>query len=161
MRPAFRRVVTTLSHPRSGPTYYTYVGGNWEKDKEVFMDGNKCHSEACGTSRTYFEYSGRYSGGFSLETRDGEPAHISTQRVFQDFSEWLTKNVLQKVESVAEATHVETTAEPEIPYPQDVGPFYISIDRQTYKRICAGKANRESTGSIFLTPKRLLDGAFL
>jgi hypothetical protein len=50
--------------------------------------------------------------------------------------------VLQKIKSVQKAAKIEFTTEPSIPYPQEVGPFYVKIDQKTYDRITAGKINK-------------------
>lgn len=42
----------------SGPTYYTYVGKNWEEEKETFFSGFHCNSKLDGSKRTYLKYSG-------------------------------------------------------------------------------------------------------
>jgi hypothetical protein len=43
---------------QSGPTYYRYVGDDWEKDRERFMNGSKVNSKLNGEPRTYLQYKG-------------------------------------------------------------------------------------------------------
>ncbi|MBI5044842.1 MAG: hypothetical protein HZC02_02865 [Candidatus Levybacteria bacterium] len=54
----------------SGPTFYLYVGNNWEADRERFVNGSKVNSKLNGEPRTYLQYKGacrctRGFGGYS------------------------------------------------------------------------------------------------
>ncbi len=40
----------------SGPTYYVYVGKDWDSDKEQFLNGSKVNSKLNGKPRTYLKY---------------------------------------------------------------------------------------------------------
>lgn len=40
----------------SGPTYYVYVGKDWDSDKEQFLNGSKVNSKLSGKPRTYLKY---------------------------------------------------------------------------------------------------------
>lgn len=55
----------------SGPTFYTYVGTDWEKDKPDFMRGWKVNSKLDRKPRTYLKYSGacgcQYTAGASFD----------------------------------------------------------------------------------------------
>lgn len=42
----------------SGPTFYIYVGDDWENDKGRFMNGSKVNSKLNSEPRTYLEYKG-------------------------------------------------------------------------------------------------------
>ncbi len=42
----------------SGPTFYLYVGSDWEKDREDFFNGSKVNSKLRGRPRTYLQYTG-------------------------------------------------------------------------------------------------------
>ena len=72
--------VTTLNIPwkelhvyedESGPTFYLYVGKNWERDREKFVKSGKVHAKFNGEPRTYLEYEGGCdcgaTGGASFE----------------------------------------------------------------------------------------------
>lgn len=151
----------------SGPTFYTYIGDNWEKDKDIFMNGSKSHSKLDGKLKIYLEYTGRcspldengYSGqnyqhsrnpylvnddarGREYKACSGESKYFRTHQVFQEINEWLNVNVLERIESIEEVADVELTTEPCIPYPEHVGPFYVKIDQPTYKRILKGKEDK-------------------
>lgn len=45
----------------SGPTFYLYVGDNWARDREKFMNGSKVNSKLNGEPRMYLEYKGAWS----------------------------------------------------------------------------------------------------
>lgn len=50
----------------SGPSFYLYVGDNYERDREKFMNGSKVNSKLGGKPRTYLQYKGEchcYNGG--------------------------------------------------------------------------------------------------
>jgi len=55
----------------SGPTFYLYVGKDWEHDRERFMDGAKVNSKLHGDPRIYLIYRGgcdcQQSAGASFE----------------------------------------------------------------------------------------------
>ncbi len=42
----------------SGPTFYLYVGNDWEKDREKFMNGSKVNSKLNLETKTYLVYKG-------------------------------------------------------------------------------------------------------
>jgi hypothetical protein len=42
----------------SGPTYYVYVGNDWDSDKKHFVDQYKINSKLNGEPRTYLKYKG-------------------------------------------------------------------------------------------------------
>lgn len=44
----------------SGPTYYKYVGNNWEKDRDYFMNSPKVNSKLYKEPRTYLLYKGAW-----------------------------------------------------------------------------------------------------
>lgn len=143
-----------VNEDESGPTYYTYVGGNWEEDKDRFMNGRKIDSKLDGGPRTYLKYSGgndrRRSHllmndtflGREYKAREGEPKQFSTEDVFREVEEWLNVNVLTKIQSFDEATEVDLTTESSIPYPEHLGPFYVITDWNTYNRIVKGKEDK-------------------
>lgn len=55
----------------SGPTFYLYVGNDYERDREKFMNGSKVNSKLNGEPKMYLEYKGgcdcRATGGASFE----------------------------------------------------------------------------------------------
>lgn len=44
----------------SGPTYYRYIGADWETDREKFVHGSKFLSKSHGEPRTYLKYEGSW-----------------------------------------------------------------------------------------------------
>ncbi|MFA5197818.1 MAG: hypothetical protein WC437_05370 [Patescibacteria group bacterium] len=55
----------------SGPTFYLYVGDDYERDREKFVNGSKVNSKLNGEPKLYLEYKGgcdcRATGGASSE----------------------------------------------------------------------------------------------
>lgn len=55
----------------SGPTFYLYVGDDYERDREKFMNGSKVHSKLNNEAKMYLQYEGgcncRAAGGASFE----------------------------------------------------------------------------------------------
>jgi hypothetical protein len=47
----------------SGPAYYLYVGDDWNKDKDRFINGIKVHSKLDKKPKTYLRYEGRWNNG--------------------------------------------------------------------------------------------------
>lgn len=105
------------------PTYYTYEGNNWENDKDIFVNGSENKSKINGKKK------------FNLRNESFK------KLVFKEINEWLNINVLERIKAVEESTNVELTSEPNIPYPEHVGPFYLKIDQSTYNTILQGKDN--------------------
>jgi hypothetical protein len=124
----------------SGPTSYTYVGHHWEADKDSFMNNSKVFSKRNGKPRTYLQYTGRANLestrhylherniylvndddlGREYKAEGEEPKYFHTDQVFQEVKDWLTANVLKKIESFDETTKIELSSETAIPYPQHV-----------------------------------------
>lgn len=95
----------------SGPTFYLYVGKDWESDKEAFMTKSKVHSKMDCKPRTYLRYSGRerYMGrravilkpdndlGREYDPEDGEPTQFVVSEVFDSFTLYLENVVLKQI----------------------------------------------------------------
>ena len=95
----------------SGPTYYVYVGNEWEKDKEGFMRGTKVHSRLDKKPKTYLKYSGRstYRGAFAsrliadddldreYSPEGREAIEYPTTQVFDKFRGWIKKYILDVI----------------------------------------------------------------
>lgn len=73
----------------SGPTFYLYVGNDWERDREKFVKGFKVSSKLYNKPRLYLTYKGgcdcRATGGASFEAVGFLMAHINrnTQSLVQ------------------------------------------------------------------------------
>ena len=90
----------------SGPSYYLYVGENWEYDKEWFMNSIKVHSKLNKEPRRYLRYSGNTYRQRTKELvadndldreyspRGNEPVRINLEQKFNEFTAWLEKFVL-------------------------------------------------------------------
>lgn len=78
-------------HDESGPTLYLYVGDDYERDRESFMNGLKIHGKLDGKPKTYLRYKGgcdcqatagaTFEGiGFIMALMDGDADKISKMR---------------------------------------------------------------------------------
>ncbi|MDD5191635.1 MAG: hypothetical protein PHH54_02065 [Candidatus Nanoarchaeia archaeon] len=105
----------------SGPTLRLYVGDNWEKDKEGFVNSVKVNSKLREEPRTYLRYSGSWQksskGGVyypgkiapflthtndldrEYEPRGNEPKYFETKKIFHEFDEFL-KGKLEEITSL-------------------------------------------------------------
>lgn len=45
-------------HDESGPTLYLYVGDDYERDRDLFVNGTKIHSKLDGKKKMYLKYTG-------------------------------------------------------------------------------------------------------
>lgn len=76
-------------HDESGPTFYLYVGKDYEQDRESFVNHNKVHSKLNGESRTYLQY----TGGCHCEMTAGAafPAVRSIMAMIENDTEGLSR----------------------------------------------------------------------
>lgn len=107
----------------SGPTFYVYVGDDWERDKRTFFNSIKVNSRLHGEPRTYLKYSGEcrcLSAGWpnrshthrgrrlpllvpdndlgrEYDPEGDEPTSYRTDEVFAEFTVWLEDNLLRKI----------------------------------------------------------------
>ena len=138
----------------SGPTYYLYVGNNWEDDKDWFMNSIKVHSKLNKKPRRYLRYKGnsyqrRATELISDKDLDreyspeaGEPVRINLQKKFDEFTAWLEESVLKYILSFPEADIIQPDPVVElIPY-QGPWPTVFSVcNWQTAERLEKGKKN--------------------
>lgn len=99
----------------SGPTYYLYVGKNWEGDKAWFMDSIKVNAKLNQEPRRYLNYCGNTyrtratelipdsDSGRDYSSKGDEPVRINLQRKFNEFTTWLEEHVLNYILSFPEA----------------------------------------------------------
>ena len=101
----------------SGPDYYLYVGENWARDKDWFMNSYKSNGKLLGEHRRYLKYTGniytrRRSGRpteliheksrFEFSPRGEEPTCIDLDSKFDEFTKWIKDNVLDYILSFPE-----------------------------------------------------------
>ena len=100
----------------SGPTFYLYVGTDWETDKQQFVHGFKVNSKYNGKPRTYLTYSGSLRKdrpgiyqrekimpflahnddlGREYSPQNGEPTYFETPVIFNEFKEFLEEKLEQ------------------------------------------------------------------
>lgn len=138
----------------SGPTYYLYVGNNWEGDKNWFMNSSKVHSKLNKKPRRYLRYIGntyqrRATDLISNNDLDreyspeaDEPVRINLQQKFDEFTAWLEESVLNYILSFPEADTPLPDPEVElIPY-QGPWPTIFSVcSWKAAERLKKGKKN--------------------
>ena len=137
----------------SGPTYYLYVGENWDKDKEWFMDSIKVNSKLRGEPRRYLRYSGNtYKSratelfydidlGREYSPMEDEPRVINLEQKFKEFTSWLKEFVLDYILSFPEENEKEESVVELIPY-EGLWPTVFSLcDCKAAERILKGKEN--------------------
>lgn len=137
----------------SGPTYCLYVGKDWERDKDWFMNSIKVHSKLNKEPRKYLKYSGNmYRGrkkelvydndlGREYSPVGDEPQRINLEEKFKEFTSWLEKFVLEYILKFPEQ---EAEEEPAVEIVQYSGlwPVVFSLcNGREVERILKGKKN--------------------
>jgi len=99
----------------SGPTYYLYVGNNWDGDRAWFMNSIKIHAKLNAEPRRYLNYRGNTyqtratelisdsDGNRDYSPEGDEPVRINLQHKFNEFTAWLEEHVLNYILSFPEA----------------------------------------------------------
>ena len=137
----------------SGPTYYLYVGEDWEKDKEWFRDSIKVHSKLDKKPRKYLKYKGNTYKGRATELvcdndlnreyspEGDEPQRINLEEKFEEFSSWLEKFVLEYILKFPEQERGEEPDVELVPY-SGPWPVVFSVCKgEAVHRILKGKQN--------------------
>ena len=147
------REIIRVYDDESGPTYYLYVGKNWEEDKEWFMNSIKVHSKLNGKPRRYLRYSGNgYKARASelvfdtdlnreYSPVDDEPRVINLEQKFKEITSWLEEFVLGYIQSFPEETMSEESTVELIPYEGPWPTVFSLCDGKDAKRILQGKEN--------------------
>ena len=137
----------------SGPTYYLYVGEDWEQDKQWFIDSIKVHSKLDKKPRKYLKYKGNtYKGRATKLIHDNdlnreyspegdEPQTINLGKKFQEFSLWLEKFVLDYILKFPEQEREEEPAVELVPYSGPWPVVFSLCKGQAVDRILKGKQN--------------------
>lgn len=130
----------------SEPTFYLYVGNDWERDREGFVSGLKVGSKLCGEPRIYLEYNGEchcYSGssdwfarlphihpgrrppllvhtndlGRAHDLKAREPKSFKTTKVMNEVRDCLVDVVLKTIVSHPIPTEKIDVLAPSVPTP--------------------------------------------
>jgi hypothetical protein len=145
----------------SGPTFYLYVGDEWDKDREKFMNGMKVNSKLNGEPRTYLEYKGAWSNparyiypgqrppllvhnnnlGREYDPKKNEPVSFKTAEVMEEFRQYLEDVILKTIMSQDMTPEkVDLFAEPPIiSIPECVGSIFCFGEYNDAERIKQGK----------------------
>ncbi len=152
----------------SGPTFYLYVGNDYERDREKFMGSIKVNSKLRGETKMYLKYKGECrctgyglphhhqglrppllahdnDGGREYDPKGDEPKLLRTTKVLRMFRRYLEDVVLKMVVSHPIPTEkVEILSAPEsIPFPESVGSIFCFGEYGDAERIKQGKVNEE------------------
>jgi len=137
----------------SGPTYYLYVGNNWEDDKQWFMNSIKALSKLYKEPRRYLKYKGNTYKRRTKELvadndldreyspRGNEPVCINLEQKFNEFTAWLEEFVLGYILSFQEKDIIQppTLMEELIPYKGPWSTIYSICNSRAAERITQGK----------------------
>lgn len=140
----------------SGPTYYLYVGKNWETDKEWFMNSIKVHSKLKKEPRRYLRYRGNTYRQRAKELvadndldreyspKGNEPVRLNLEQKFNEFTAWLKEFVLDYILSFPEADTIQppTPVEELIPYKGPWTTVFSICGWRDAERIEKGKKNQ-------------------
>lgn len=145
----------------SGPTYYLYVGNDWNKDKDKFTGGIKTNYKLDKKPRMYLKYKGGWDGMYSYRNQrppflfhdndlgreyipeEGEPTEFVLADKFKEFSDWLYENVLAYIHKFPEADILKQSFVPEeiIPYKGEWDIVFGVSDWRFRDRVATGKKN--------------------
>lgn len=135
----------------SGPTYFLYVGQNWEADKKWFMNSIKVHSKLNGEPRRYLRYSGYGRGrracylvadndlGREYSPQGDESGSFSLEEKFKEFTAYLEEFVLKYILQFPEEPVKEFVSTELIPYTGPWQTIYSFCDWHEAERIIQGK----------------------
>lgn len=102
----------------SGPTYYLYVGNNWDGDRAWFMNSIKIHAKLNAEPRRYLNYRGNTyqtratelisdsDGNRDYSPEGDEPVRINLQQKFDEFTAWLEEHILNYILHFPEADSI-------------------------------------------------------
>lgn len=137
----------------SGPSYYVYVGTDWERDRATWW--TRPNTRLNNEPRLCVKYSGRghRSHGYGRAEllawdQDGreygpegdEPTSFATVDVMEGIRAYLRDVVLPSIEAYPATEVVEGPAvAPPIPVPDGVGPFFTYGEGRDEYRIATGK----------------------
>ncbi len=143
----------TVYEDESGPTYYLYVGKDWDAEKDWFMNSIKVNSKLHGEPRRYLRYTGNQyqrrsenlyadnDNGREYTPRGEEPTVINLEQKFNEFTAWLEEYVLKYILSFdeAEVVGLATKQEEIIPYEGPWELVYSVCNYDAAVRIAKGK----------------------
>ena len=137
----------------SGPTYYLYVGKNWEEDKKFFMNSIKVNSKLRREPRRYLKYTGNTYMSRALELvpyndlgreyspMGDEPRRINLKEKFKEFTSWLEEFALDYILTFTVEEVVEEKNKELIPYEGPWTTVFSLCDTREARRIMKGKEN--------------------
>lgn len=163
-----RRELQVFATP-SLTRYFEYSGNHWESDKEAFMMavkpfGSELYSTYYGGADLNGWHKVYNLNPYLIKSKGGlidreNPLHYKTEDVFNEFNQYLTDQILNKVQSLEEVAQT-----PVIPYPAHLGPIYVRIDQQSHEQIVQGQNTGvcalKGGGQRLMSPTVKNDGSF-
>ena len=140
----------------SGPSYWLYVGNDWESDKEWFMHSFKYNAKQNKEPRRYLRYKGNtynkraqelvaFNDFFNREylPEGNEPVRINLEQKFNEITAWLKEFVLDYILSFQEADIIQapTPTEELVPYKGPWSTVFTICNYDDAERIKKGKEN--------------------
>jgi hypothetical protein len=136
----------------SGPSFYVYVGENWDVEKNRFFRGLKVNSKLYGEPRTYLKYSGtdsKYSNtlkhdhdiGREYELNPDDKSIYLIKEVYDGITGWLVDNVLNMILKYPTTPPVEVAPHILTPFKDveklggDAKLTILTTDREKYEKI--------------------------
>lgn len=142
----------------SGPRFHTYVGDDWEQDKQWFMTSSKLNCKLRGEPRRALSYEGAWSDGYLYRgsrppflkansdlgrqymPEGDESTVFNTSEVFDQFTQWLQENVLGKITALPPAEEkINIFSTEATPLPENIGPIFCFGGDMEAVRLTKGK----------------------
>ena len=143
----------------SGPTFYLYVGNDWEQDREKFVNSSKINSKLKGEPRWYVKYSGSGSptGSCSYQGRrspylvhdsdlcreydpGSAPQLFFTKEVFEEFRVYLHIVLGMIIAHPIPTEKIDVLApSASTPFPDSIGQIFCFGEYRDAERIKQGK----------------------
>jgi len=145
----------------SGPSFYLYVGDDWERDRGSFMNDPKVNPKLNGKPRIYLRYTGSEDPdhGFRYERRrctylvhdsdlgreydpiGEEPKYFFTDEIMGEFKQYLEETVLRRIiESPVPDEKTDIFApDPPLPLPKSINQIFCFGDYYDADRIMKGR----------------------
>lgn len=139
----------------SGPSYYLYVGKNWDSDKDWFMNSIKVNSKLNKETRRYLRYNGNIDKkgtkqliadndlGREYSPIGDEPVSINLEKKINEITAWLKEFVLNYILIYPEKEKIQPPIPMEeiIPYNGPWNTIYSICDCGEARRIQEGIKN--------------------
>jgi len=138
-------------------SFYYYVGKDWVKDRDQFLDGKKYFAKLHGAPRIYLKYCGsrasfkdNINGEMMLPAvddsrreyapEDGDPKAIDLVAVSKRIAVYLEKSVLPYIRSFAVPPKIDLfPGQPRVDFPSCIGPLFTMSTLISWERVNLGR----------------------